>query len=383
MRVAVINLTGGKMSGGYSKYLLNVLPRMATHHEVEALLCASPESVHVQGWFDHFQIPNVKFVNCRAFGFLHPIHDSTLFWQLEDFSPDVMFVPVERSFRFNKVPVVHMLQNMEPFTIGIKGNSIIERIRHQIQYMDGKRAIKGSDRVIALSRFVYDFLIKRWNIPNEKIGLVYHGIDVKKNEDGCKPDIIPEDWHDRFIFTAGSIRPARGLKDLLLAMKHLSLQGEKSVRLIIAGESGSRMAGYQKKLEDWVQKNNLSDRMYWAGGLNEKEMTWCYQNCRLFVITSRVESFGMIAGEAMAHGSVCISANNPCLPEIFGDAAIYYPPKDSKILAEKIQRVLAWGDNQRKAISEKAKKRASEFSWDICAEKTVAVLAKAANNKNR
>ena len=66
------------------------------------------------------------------------------------------------------------------------------------------------------------------------------------------------------------------------------------------------------------------------------------------------------------------------MPEFFGDAAVYYPPKDGKALADAIKTVLAWDDNQRKAMSEKAKKRAANFSWDVCAEKTVAVLAKAA-----
>ncbi|MDP8257949.1 MAG: glycosyltransferase family 1 protein, partial [Candidatus Aadella gelida] len=64
-----------------------------------------------------------------------------------------------------------------------------------------------------------------------------------------------------------------------------------------------------------------------------------------------------------------------------GDVAVYYPPKNAKALAEVIQTTLTWDDNQRKAMSEKAKKRAGEFSWDVCAEKTVAVLAKAVENK--
>jgi glycosyltransferase involved in cell wall biosynthesis len=234
--------------------------------------------------------------------------------------------------------------------------------------------------VIAISSFVYDFLQKNWGIPSDKISLVYHGIDVKK-KDGCQPDMIPKDWRGKFMFTAGSIRPARGLDDLLLAMKHLSSQGEKSVRLVIAGESGHRMADYQKKLKDWAQKNNLSDRICWTGSLNGKEMAWCYQNCCAFVMTSRVESFGMIGGEAMSHGCICISADNPCLPELFGDAAIFYPPKNGKALAEAIKEVLAWDDNQRRVMSEKAKKRAAKFSWDVCAEKTVAALAKAAESR--
>lgn len=129
------------------------------------------------------------------------------------------------------------------------------------------------------------------------------------------------------------------------------------------------MVGYQKKLKNWIPTNNLSDRICWLGNLNEKEMAWCYQNCGMFIMTRRVESFGMIGGEAMSYGCTCISADNPCLPELFGGVAVYYPPKDWKALAEAIQTVLNWDDNQRKVMSEKAKKRASEFSWDVCAEK--------------
>jgi glycosyltransferase involved in cell wall biosynthesis len=89
----------------------------------------------------------------------------------------------------------------------------------------------------------------------------------------------------------------------------------------------------------------------------------------------------MIGGEAMSHGCICISADNPCLPELFGDVAIYYPPKDGRALADAIKAVLAWDDKQREAMSGKAKKRAAEFSWDVCTEKTVAVLAKAVESR--
>ena len=376
MRVAVVNLTGGGMSGGYQKYLCNVLPRMAKHEDVEAILCASPESIGVQDWFD--PMPNVGFVSCKPFRFLFSRPDVALWERLERFSPDVIFVPVERKFSFKSVPVVNMIQNMEPFVANSDGNPVGERFRQWVQYVDGRRAIKNADRVIALSRFVSDFLVMHWKISSETISLVHHGIDVVRNEDCKRPHVIPEEWKGRFFFTAGSIRPARGLEDWLMAMKHLSSQGEKPVKLVVAGESGHRMARYQGKLKLWVKENNLSDRICWTGSLNESEMAWCYQNCSAFVMTSRVESFGMIGGEAMSHGCVCISADNPCLPELFGDAAVYYPPKDGRVLAEVIKRVLTWDENQRKIMSEKAKKRAAKFSWDVCAEKTVAVLAKAA-----
>ena len=62
------------------------------------------------------------------------------------------------------------------------------------------------------------------------------------------------------------------------------------------------------------------------------------------------------------------------------NAATYYPPKDGKALADAIKTVFTWDDNQRRTMSEKAKKRAAEFSWDVCAEKTVFELSKAINS---
>ena len=367
------------MSGGYRKYLCNVLPRIAKHYDVEAILCASPELLNVQGRLE--PNPNVKFVSCKPFRFLFWHHDVELLRELERFSPDVIFIPVERNFRFKNIPVVNMIRNMEPFVTNVDRNPVSERFRQWVQYVDGKRAIKKADGVIAPSNFVFDFLTKRWDIPNEKIDVVYHGMDAVRNEDFKRPHAIPKDWKGQFLFTAGSIRPARGLEDLLLAMKNLSLQGEKSIRSVIAGESGHRMAGYQKKLKNWIKKNDLSDRILWTGSLNGNEMAWCYHNCRIFIMTSRVESFGQIALEAMSHGCICVSADNPCLPEIFKDTAIYYPPKDSKTLAKAIQLVLNFDFQQRKKMSEKARKRAADFSWDVCAEKTVAVLARAVESR--
>jgi len=380
MKIAIINITGGSMSGGYRKYLRNIIPIMASNSAVEAVLCALPQSLNLRDLFD--PILNVNFVTCRPFSPLLYRSDTQLHMHLESFSPDVIFVPIERSFRFREVPVVNMIQNMEPFITNIHGDPLGERLKKCVQYVAGKRAVKKTDRVIAISNFVYEFLVKCCDVPTKKIGLVHHGIDIKKKEGGCKPAIIPEGWHDKYMFTAGSIRPARGLEDLLMAMKHIASKSIDKVRLVIAGETGgSSMGGYRKKLKNWIRTNNLSDRICWTGSLNEKEMTWCYQNCGAFVMTSRVEACPNIALEAMSHGCISIAADNPPLPEIFGDTAVYYPPKDGKALAEAIQTVLERDDHRRKVMSVKAIKRASKFSWDVCAEKTVSVLAKAVESR--
>ena len=381
MRIAIINLTGGGMSGGYRKYLRNIIPKMAKNRAVGALLCASPPPLHVHDWFE--LIPNVEFINCQPFRFVSHGRDFELYKKLNSFSPDVIFVPTERYFRFNKIPVVNMVQNMEPLIHYKIGNPVSERLKNWLRAKVAKEAVRKANRVIAVSEFVKDFLVKKWQTPVEKIGIVYHGLDSLEKNNANKPVSLPIGWDGNYLFTAGSIRPARGLEDALWAMKHLVFQNVEIVGMGIAGEADARMIAYQKKLKNWVEKHNLSSKVRWAGNLNEKEMVWCYQNCRIFLMTSRVESFGHIAVEAMAHGCVCISANNPCLPEIFGDVAIYYPPKNGKALSEVIQTVLSWDNKKRNEMSVMAKKRAAQFSWNVCAEATVEELKKAIALSNK
>ena len=204
-----------------------------------------------------------------------------------------------------------------------------------------------------------------------------NGIDLSENIDSQRPGQIPESWKDQFLFTAGSIRPARGLEDAVYALKYLCNRGLDISALVIAGSTSSGVVNYKEKLINWLKEQDMVSKVCWTGSLNKQEMSWCYQNCKAFVMTSRAEACPNIVLEAIAHGCACVSTETLPMPEFFNDAAVYYPPKDSKALAKMIETVLAWDDNQRNAMSEKAKKRAAEFSWDICAEKTVAELAKA------
>jgi len=380
MRVAILNLTAGGISGGYRKYLQNVIPRMAKDPAIEEILCATPPSINIREWFSF--LPKVKFVTCKPYNFLHFSPDYKLKKILDKFSPDIIFIPVERYFKFDGVPIVNMIQNMEPFAENIDVNSFTDKCRLYIQRIVARRAIKKSDRIIAISKYVRKFLSNTWGISEGKIGLVYHGIEIPRFKDYIRPKNIPKDWEGNFLFTAGSIRPARGLEDILGAMKHLILEKVNIKGLVIAGESESRMVPYRRKLEEWIKINNLSSKIYWTGKLSEKKMSWCYRSCKIFVMTSRVESFGMIAGEAMAHGCVCISSDGPCLPEIFEDAAVFYPHNKVDLLADTIKSVSEWGNHRRGEASERAKKQVKKFSWDVTVVRLLTEFKKAIESFN-
>ena len=361
------------MSGGYKKYLCNMLPRMANHPEVDEILCAGHKSLALVDWFD--SKPNLHFVNCDSFRLIRSSISTDLRKHLENFSPDVLFIPTERFLKFHKVPVVNMVQNMEPLAYSDRNNPASEKIRNLVRRKVSRAAFGRSQRIIAISQFVKQFLIDEYGIPEIRIGVVYHGSSITLG-DTLRPKSVPEDYKGRFLFTAGSVRPARGIEDIINAVVLLARR-QIDVKLVIAGYTAPNMLRYRSSLEKHIAANGVNDRVIWTGALSAQEMDWCYKNNLAFVMTSRVESFGIIATEAMAAGCISIAANNSCLPEIFTDAAIFYPPTNVALLAEAIEIVLNFSEQKSNEAIQKSLKRRDSFNWNRCAEQTVAQLARA------
>jgi glycosyltransferase involved in cell wall biosynthesis len=158
------------------------------------------------------------------------------------------------------------------------------------------------------------------NIEERKISRVYHGCLQPINDDKLQKINFK---FKNFLFTAGSIRPARGLEDFIITLGILKRKQSQIPQLVIAGEC-INMDSYKKKLNRLIEKYMIQEKIIWLGKINEEKMGLCYKNSMATILSSRVESFCFIAHEALSYGSIIISSNSKCLPVILGDAAIYY-----------------------------------------------------------
>ncbi len=373
MRLAIVNLTGGGLSGGYRKYLKNMLPRLTRHKDVEALLCLIPEgSSDISSWLT--DVPDADYSFCSPITVKHLVHipDRNMAACIDRFAPDVIFMPVDRYIGFNGIPVVNMVRNMEPLIPNMKDDNLKERFRKFVQRKLTCNSVRQADHTIAVSKFVKEYLVGAIHIPQEKVSHVYHGIALPRKATS-RPASLPPAWNGGFLFTCGSIRPARGLEDAFAALDELKFNNF-AMRLVIAGDTGAGMIRYHDQLDRLLKGSGLTDKVCWAGNLNDDEMRWCYENCGLFIMTSRIEACPNIALEAMSHGCLCISTDSPPMPEFFEQSAIYYRHGDGKSLCSAIQHALSLSEGQQKDMSSKARIRASQFSWDVCARETVNTL---------
>jgi glycosyltransferase involved in cell wall biosynthesis len=233
-----------------------------------------------------------------------------------------------------------MVRNMEPLTTPFSTSSIFDAARNLARRHEARRACRNAQRVFAVSGFVRDFLTTRWHVPPDRIGLVYHGVDAPLDASGLRPPKSLASLEGKpFVFTAGSIRPARGLEDVILAFSQLGPQ-RHSHRLIIAGApTGS--AAYAAKIRRLIATSGIADETVWAGHLTPAEMAWCYLQCSAFAMSSRVEACPNTALEALAHGAAIVSTRNAPMPEFFGDAVRYYEAGDASGLAKGLSEAIA------------------------------------------
>ena len=360
------------MSGGYRKHLKTLLSQLTSSDDIECVFCASPEKLYVSKWIKPTE--KIQYEHCKPYK-LFSKRDVELHRQLDRFKPDVIFVPLERYFKHRDIPTVCMVRNMLPL-IDFKHVNVLETVRNKVQKILAIIAVRKSQRIITLSCFVSEYLQNEWKIPSQKIALVHHGTDLNCRIKLSVPQNISPESSGRYFFTAGSIERYRGFEDIIFAVNRLKKEGTSHI-VLVAGSARRAMKSYADKLQRMVSQMGLEENIHWLGNLNDNEMAWCYRNCKAFIMTSRVESFGQTALEAMSHECICISTRNPCLPEVFGDAAIYYNAGNEVELSEQIKHVLLWDVFQKREMSQRALRRAAQFTVSDVVSKTVKELKKA------
>lgn len=355
MKVVLVTLTRGRISGGYLKYLNELVPRLRGHRGVSELHVYVPPATNRPEWRAR------SWPESGLFGAVRWLRN-----EIATLKPDVVFIPSSVFFDAGPLPVVVMLRNMEPIDSPFHGNSWRERLVNIARSMLARSACKRASRVIAVSEYVRERLVTTWGINAGKVGVVTHG--VNRHPSPLKPQAIPDETP--FIFTAGSLRPARGLDDLVGVLT--GVNRHVLPRVAIAGSTED--SAYVGRIKSTLAANAVAGDVLWLGGLSASEMAWCFRNARLFVMTSRAEACPNTVLEAMAEGCLSVSTDQPPMPEFFEDAALYYRRGDPADLSRAINTALALGTDAEATFRGKAVERSTRFSWDATVEATVREL---------
>lgn len=174
--------------------------------------------------------------------------------------------------------------------------------------------------------------------------------------------LIPQ----KFFLAVGSFNPTKNFLNLIKA--YLSSELLKSIPLVIVGA---------KNHDVFKSMGNLIDHpnIIWSGFLSDSKLRALYEQATLFIFPSYYEGFGIPPLEAMHCGCPVVASNASSIPEVCGDAAVYFNPYDYQDMAQCIEKVLLNKSLQFDLI-ELGKVQIKNYSWDKSAKYLKSVLEK-------
>lgn len=179
-----------------------------------------------------------------------------------------------------------------------------------------------SKHIIAISNWVKEDIMKRYRIKNDKITTIYNPIVVKK-EDIVSLEVLRQkyDIQDKnFYYTLAQMIPHKNLDTLIRVMECIKKEKiDLPGKLLISGvDSAARI-----KLEQLIAEKDLKEEVILTGFVETEERNALYRHCRSFLFSSVFEGFGMPPIEAMLFGSIVITTDRTCIPEVTQNKANY------------------------------------------------------------
>jgi glycosyltransferase involved in cell wall biosynthesis len=225
-----------------------------------------------------------------------------------------------------------------------------------------KREIAQADAIVCVSESTRRDLLHFYDVDPSRAFAILSGIAAPRVYapiEGLPP---------RYILFVSTIEPRKNLGVLLDAYERVRVT-HPDVALVVVGKVGWK----SQSLVPRLRRPGIVHLDY----VDAARLATVYRNATAFVMPSIYEGFGFPLLEAMTHGVPSIAARSSSLPEIGGDAALYFEPHDARALEAQLTRVLE-DDALRADLATRGRAQAAKFSWARAAEKTLAVLRRAA-----
>ena len=359
MRAAIVSTSRGT-SPGYRKYLVNMLPRLRQSGLLDdvALFTADVSLRASEPELDAHAPGGGRRSLRRA---------------VSEFSPDVVLCPAARALSPRGTPVVMLVQNMEPMLAPFGAHGPLEIARSLARRLAIRRSCAISSHIVVPAEHSRQYLVRRWHIPEAEITVVPFGVEpAPPRSSFTRPEQVPENAPFAFA-PVGSVRPARGVGDVVDALAALRERGTP-VRMVIAGGETAASNGYERALRERARRTGIDFDVIWTGQLSAPEMAWCYGNCDVFVSATHAEALSMTTLEVLSHGCVVVASDLACTREVFGPNASYFPVGDVGALANAIASASQLDAETRERRRDAMRQHARAFDWTRSAERTAEVL---------
>ncbi len=226
---------------------------------------------------------------------------------------------------------------------------------------------RRATHIIAISECTRRDLISAYGLPPEKVTVVHEAAGPRFSPQPSEAVTAVRARYglpDRYLLFVGTIEPRKNLSRLLAAFETVHCE-ELTDGLVVVGKRGWLYDAFFATLE----RSPARDVVIFPGYVPDEYLPAIYAGAQALVFPSLYEGFGLPVLEAMACGTPVACSNASSIPEIGGDAALYFDPTDMEAMAGVIGHV-----SRDAALREEMRRRglvqAARFSWGRVAQET-------------
>jgi glycosyltransferase involved in cell wall biosynthesis len=246
-------------------------------------------------------------------------------------------------------------------------------------YMDRviKNALKNSRAIISISQATKSDLINTYQLNKEitdKINVIHLGWEHLENEKDidegdCKEKLLAS---SDYLLYVGTFRVHKNISNLLLAFRKAMAVIPEQKKLVVIG---SEKYLKQKDMDEISAINEKGKRVFFTGYLPQACVEKYFQQADAYIFPSLSEGFGLGVLEAFYYNIPLLCSNMTSLPEIAGEAALYFNPYDTEEMAGAIARFYS-DQHLRDDLVSKGRERLKAFSWKKNAAEIVLLYEK-------
>jgi glycosyltransferase involved in cell wall biosynthesis len=355
--------------GGVSRYHYQLIKELKKLQNVEAKLSLKYSNNYYINEDNSFEVknffPNHKFYFKRTI--LDLINRISTNRILEEGDYDIFHPTYFNPYFLNRL-------NNKPFVLTVY-DSIHEKYPEIINSIDKtlenkKVLLSKAGLIIAISNSTKNDLIQLYNIPPEKIEVTYLAASINKS---LASSNLKVNLPVKYILFVGNRDFYKNFNNFILAVEPL-LKEHKDLFLICAGGGI-----FTKEEEKFFQSKQVENKILHKGA-DDITLATLYANALAFIFPTLYEGFGIPALEAMNCDCPVVMSNTSSLPEVGGDAAIYFDPANIEDMREKITSVI-FNRDLRDELILKASIQRERFSFERTAKQTLEVYKRFLNKK--
>lgn len=350
--------------GGVSRYFVKLAkeilktenePKIFAPVHRNTFLSKLPSELLDGQYFEYFLPRTVSLVNLY--------NSFKLQKYLKNNTPDILHETYYRKkkYKIDNLPVVITVYDMihELFREDFPINDLTAKYKLE--------SIKRADHIICISKNTKKDLIELYNIPSNKISVVYLASDLNINLDIQENKKLIKNFKPFLLY----VGQRNGYKNFDKFIKSFALSKKlmKNFQIICFGGG--------KFTKD--ELNKINSLGYYESQViqltgDDNILANLYSIATSLVYPSMYEGFGLPLLEAMSIGCPVLCSNTSSIPEVAGNAAIYFNPNNIEEISSSIENFV-FSESEKIKVQKLGFERCKKFSWSLCAQKTLKVYS--------